>query len=328
VTQNRTRRVRAATLLAVAGLLVAACGGTKVNAGSSGGASSGASHKPCGAVRIADNPWVGYEADYAVVAYVLRTKLGCTVTGPNLTEQVSWQGFATGQIDVILENWGHADLAAKYITTQKVAVDLGSQGNKGIIGWYVPAWMSAKYPDITDWHNLNKYSSMFKTAESGSKGQLLDGDPSYVTNDKALVKTLNLNYTVVVGGSEATLIKSLQTATDQKKPLLFYFYEPQWALANLKVTRVLLPPYTVGCDTNAAKVACDYPPYALNKVASVAFVNSASPAVTVIKNFTWTNDDQNKVAEYIANEGMKDDAAAKKWVDANPAKVAAWLQGT
>jgi len=188
--------------------------------------------------------------------------------------------------------------------------------------------MSDQYPDITDWHNLNKYSGMFKTAESGSKGQLLDGDPSYVTNDKALVKNLNLNYTVVVGGSEATLIKSLQTATDQKKPLLFYFYEPQWALANLKVTRVNLPPYTPGCDANAATIACDYPPYHLNKVVRVAWANSGSPAVTVVKNFSWTNDDQNKVAEYIANESMSDDAAAKKWVDANPDKVNAWLQGT
>jgi len=106
VTKHRTRRTRAVVLLAVAGLLVAACGGTKVNAGSSGGASGG-SHKPCGNVNIAVNPWVGYEADYAVVSYVLKNKLGCTVKGSNITEQVSWQGFASGQIDVILENWGH-----------------------------------------------------------------------------------------------------------------------------------------------------------------------------------------------------------------------------
>ena len=326
MTKNRTRRVRAGVLLAVAGLLVAACGGTKVNAGSS--SSGGATHKPCGTVNIAVNPWVGYEADYAVVAYVLKTKLGCTVTGSNITEQVSWQGFASGQVDVILENWGHADLAKTYITTQHVAEDLGSQGNQGIIGWYVPAWMSTQYPDITDWHNLNKYSSMFKTAESGSKGQLLDGDPSYVTNDQALVTNLNLNYKVVVGGSEAALIQSFRSAEKNKTPLLAYFYEPQWALATLKVTRVNLPPYTPGCDSDAAKVACDYPPYALNKVARVAWVDSGSPAVTVVKNFKWTNDDQNQVAAYIAKDGMKDDEAAKKWVDANTDKVAAWLQGT
>ena len=38
---------------------------------------------------------------------------------------------------------------------------------------------------------------MFKTSESGGKGQLLDGDPSFVTNDEALVKNLKLNYKVV-----------------------------------------------------------------------------------------------------------------------------------
>ena len=70
--------------------------------------------------------------------------------------------------------------------------------------------MAEKYPDITDWKNLNKYADLFKTSESGGKGQLLDGDPSFVTNDEALVKNLNLNYKVVVGGSEAALIQAFR----------------------------------------------------------------------------------------------------------------------
>ena len=74
---------------------------------------------------------------------------------------------------------------------------------------------------------------MFKTSESGGKGQLLDGDPSYVTNDEALVKNLNLNYKVVVGGSEAALIQSFRNAEKNKKPLLAYFYEPQWFFAEM-----------------------------------------------------------------------------------------------
>ena len=330
MTKNRNTRGRVIALLVASALAVAACGGAKVGAANSGAPAvsggSGGSTKACGTVNIAVNPWVGYEADYAVVSYLLHAKLGCTVVAKTLTEQVSWQGFASGQVDAVLENWGHPELVKTYITEQKVAEDFGQTGNKGIIGWYVPKWMADQYPDITDSKNLNKYASLFKTAESGDKGQLLDGDPSYVTVDAALVKNLNLNYKVVVGGSEATLIKSLETATTQKKPLLFYFYEPQWALANLKVARVALPAYTDGCDADPKTVACDYPPYDLNKVVSVKFANSGSPAVNFIKNFSWTNDDQNQVAEYIANESMKDDAAAKKWVDANPDKWAAWLK--
>ena len=78
--------------------------------------------------------------------------------------------------------------------------------------------MAEKYPDITDWKNLNKYADMFKTSESGGKGQLLDGDPSYVTNDEALVKNLDLNYKVVVGGSEAALIAELPDRGEEQDP--------------------------------------------------------------------------------------------------------------
>ena len=119
----------------------------------------------------------------------------------NLDEQVSWQGFGTGEVDAVVENWGHEDLMKKYITSRRSPSDLGPTGNIGIIGWYVPPWMAKKYPDITDWNNLNKYADLFKTSESGGKGQLLDGDPAFVTNDAALVKNLDLNYKVVYAGA-------------------------------------------------------------------------------------------------------------------------------
>ena len=292
------------------------------------GACSGAGSGSKGTVNIAVNPWVGYESDAAVVAYLLDKELGYKVVKKDLKEEVSWQGFESGEVDVVLENWGHPELVKTYITDKKVALDAGQTGNKGIIGWYVPQWLADKYPDILDWNNLNKYADLFKTSESGDKGQLLDGDPSYVTNDEALVTNLKLNYKVVQGGSEAALIKSLQQATDQKTPLLFYFYEPQWILAKVKIAHVKLPPYTDGCDADPKKVACDYPPYDLNKVVSKKFADSGGKAYEFVKNFNWTNDDQNQVAEYIANQGMTDEAAAKKWVDANPDKVNAWLQGT
>jgi glycine betaine/proline transport system substrate-binding protein len=324
-----TGRGAGAVAVVMAGALaLSACGGAKVGASSSSGGSSGGGAKACGTVNLADNAWVGYEADLALVSYVMTNKLHCTVKVSHINEQVSWQGFGSGQIDAILENWGHDDLAAKYITQQKVAQDAGQTGLKGIIGWYVPPWMAQKYPDITDWKNLNKYASMFKTSESGSKGQLLDGDPSYVTNDAALVKNLHLNYKVVQGGSEAALITSFRSAQQNKKPLLAYFYEPQWFFNEVPLVKVNLPAYTTGCDSVAAKVACDYPPYNLNKIVATKFAKSGSPAYTVVKNFTLTNEQQNTVSKYIAVDKMSDDAAAAKFFAANPAVMTQWLQGT
>ncbi len=310
-------------LAALVGLALAGCSAAKV--GDTGPATSAAG-KACGTVNIAVNPWVGYEANAHVIGYVAKTKLGCSVTYKDVKEEVAWQGMDSGTIDTIVENWGHEDLAKKYIDQLKTVQDAGLTGNKGVIGWYVPPWLATKYPDITDYKNLNKYADMFKTSESGGQGQLLDGDPSYVTNDAALVKNLGLNFKVVYAGSEAALIQAFRQAEAQKKPLIGYFYEPQWFFSEVKLVHVTLPPYTPGCDADPAKVACDYPPYHLNKLVSTKFANSGSPAVNLIKNFTWTNDDQNEVAKWITVDKMSGDDAAKKWVDANPDKVSAWLK--
>src|SRR6476660_8580380 len=122
--------------LAVAAILLSAC---KASApGASGGAASVPAAGSAGTVNLAVNPWVGYEADAAVVSYILTNQLGYTVNKKNIVEQVSWQGFETGEVDAILENWGHDDLKAQYITADKTAQDAGATGNEGIIGWYIP----------------------------------------------------------------------------------------------------------------------------------------------------------------------------------------------
>ncbi|GAA1573960.1 MULTISPECIES: ABC transporter substrate-binding protein [Kribbella] len=314
------KRLRYAGVLTAVALAVAGCGGQKV-----GSDKPAAGAKECGSFNLTVSPWVGYAANAAVVSYVATKDLGCKVVEKNLAEQVAWQGFATGEVDVNLENWGHEDLKKKYIETDKVAVEAGSTGVKGVIGWYVPPWMAAKYPDITDWKNLNKYADLFKTSESGGKGQLLDGDPSYVTNDEALVKNLSLNYKVVQSGSETALIQAFRDAEKNKKPLLAYFYEPQWFFNEVKLVKINLPAYKPGCDAVPAKVACDYPPYDLDKIVSKKFADSGSPAYDLVKNFKWTNEDQNTVARMIAVDKLTPDQAAEKWVKDNQSKVNAWL---
>ncbi|MDX6263797.1 MAG: glycine betaine/proline transport system substrate-binding protein [Kribbellaceae bacterium] len=317
-----TKKLRTAGVLTALALALTACGGAKVGSDKPAAGSSG---KECGTFNLAVSPWVGYEADAAVVAYVATKQLGCKVVKKNLKEEISWQGFGTGEVDAVLENWGHEDLKKKYVTDQKVAVVVGPSGNKGVIGWYLPPWLASAHPELKDWKNLNKNAAMFKTSESGGKGQLLDGDPSFVTNDEALVKNLKLDYKVVYAGSETALIQAFRDAEKNKKPVIGYFYEPQWFFNELKLVKVDLPAYTAGCDAVPEKVACDYPAYDLDKIVSKKFADSGSPAYELVKKFNWTNDDQNVVAKYIAEDKLTPDAAAEKWVKDNQSKVDAWL---
>ncbi|MPQ98107.1 glycine/betaine ABC transporter substrate-binding protein [Modestobacter sp. I12A-02628] len=319
---GRRRVVRTGAVAAVLSLGLSGCGASTIEE-STDAPAAGAGD--CGTINLAVNPWVGYEADAAVVAEVATTQLGCTVEQKNLKEEVSWQGFATGEVDVILENWGHEDLKQQYIEEQQVAVEAGPTGPTGEIGWYVPPWMVEQYPDITDWTKLNGYADLFETSESGGKGQLLDGDPSFVTNDEALVANLGLDFQVVYAGSEAALITSFRQAQADRTPLIGYFYSPQWFLSEVPLVKVDLPPYTEGCDADPEKVACDYPTYALDKIVRADFAEENGPGYQLVKNFSWSNDDQNLVARYIAQDGMTPADAAKKWIAANQDKVDAWL---
>ncbi len=324
-THNLRRLVAGAAVLS---LSLAACttgGGAATGGASSPGPAGSAGGGEKMPINMAINPWVGYEANAAVVSYLLENELGYTVTKKDLKEDVSWQGFETGEVDVIIENWGHPDLEKEYIDEKKVAVNAGDTGNIGIIGWYVPGWLAEEHPDITDYKNLNKYAEQFKTSESGDQGQFLGSDPSFVQYDEALVENLDLNFKVIFSGGEAASIKAFQQAEAQKQWLIGYFYDPQWLHATMKLVRVNLPPYEAGCDADLEKVACDYPEYQLNKIVSKKFADNGGPAYELVKNFTWTNEDQNKVSDYITNGNMDAEAAAEKWVTENEAIWKAWM---
>jgi glycine betaine/proline transport system substrate-binding protein len=327
---QRNRAARLASVSAVAVLTLAACGsgGGSIEEETKANEDKAAASGDCGEVNMAVNPWVGYEADAYVFGAVAEQEYGCTMNYKDLKEDVSWQGFGTGEVDVVIEDWGHPDLEDKFFAEKGdgSAMEVGPIGNVGIIGWFVPPWLAKEHPDILDWNNLNKYAKDFATSESGGKGQFLGADPSYVQFDEAIVSNLGLDFKVVFSGSEAASITAFQKAEENKEFLIGYFYEPQWLFADIDLQRVKLPEYTDGCQDDPAKVACDYPETDLNKIASTSWMKEDGPAQKLLQNFSWTNDDQNLVAKYISEDGMSPEDAAAKWVSDNPDKVAAWTK--
>ncbi|MFR0357794.1 ABC transporter substrate-binding protein [Streptomyces sediminimaris] len=276
-------------------------------------------------VTLSVQSWVGAQADVAVAQYLLEHKLGYRVDTVQVDEVPAWDALSQGRVDAILEDWGHPDQEKRYVTDKKTIVHGGGLGVTGHIGWFVPTYLVKQHPDITDWRNLNKYASLFRTPESGGKGQLMDGSPSYVTNDKALVKNLKLNFHVVFAGSEAAQITQIKQFAKRKKPFLTYWYTPQWLFKKVPMTEVKLPAYKEGCDADPAKVACAYPHTRLQKYLNAGFADHGGKAAAFLKKFKWSTDDQNEVSLMIADKKMTPEQAAKKWVDSHPSTWKAWL---
>ncbi|MEU0334828.1 ABC transporter substrate-binding protein [Streptomyces sp. NPDC006193] len=276
-------------------------------------------------VTLSVPSWVGAQANVAVAEYLLEHKLGYRVDTVQIDEVPAWDALSQGRVDALLEDWGHPEQEERYVRDKGTITRGGDLGVTGHIGWFVPTYLVKQHPDITDWRNLNKYAALFRTPESGGKGQLMDGSPAYVTHDKALVKNLKLDFKVVFAGSEAAQITQIKQFAKEKKPFLSYWYSPQWLFRRVPMTEVKLPPYKKGCDADAAKVACAYPRTPLQKYLNAGFARSGGRAAAFLKRFRWTTEDQNEVSLMIAEQKLDPREAAKRWVDSHPAVWKKWL---
>ena len=321
-------------MLAAAGLMVAACGGgvnsTESSAAPAAPASEAASAAAseaapaaaeCGDWGVAMHAWVGYTASAQVLTNVAES-LGCNITQTTLDEAgVTYDAMEAGSVDVIVEDWGGGRWQ-EWVDRGAIK-EVGSNGNVGLIGMFVPKWMADEYPDITDGANLNKYADLFKNSESGDKGAWYEGPPGYTTIGEKLISANDLNYKIISTGSEAALIELFSAADKNKTPALGYFYEPQNFLAKVPLARVNFPAND-WTDAEKASGLTDYPQTQLQKLATTKLMESGSPFASLLTNFSWTNEDQNMVALDIEN-GATPEEAAQKWIDANKDKVDAWL---
>jgi glycine betaine/proline transport system substrate-binding protein len=279
-------------------------------------------------VTLVENSWTGSTADVYLAKWVLQTQLGTNVKIIQLDENLVWSAMAQGRVDGLLESWGHEDLYETYITKQHTVVDGGPLGAVGHIGWFVPAYVIQEHPALASWEGLKTNFALFQTPESGAQGQLLDGSPSYVTNDGPLIKNLGLSFKVIYAGSEAAEIAQVRQAYAQHKPLLFYFYTPQWLNSQLNLQEVKLPPYTAECGAlKQEQINCAYPTYNLYKAFSARFAATNSEAYQVLRNMRLTNHDQDEISSLIADKHLSPDDAAATWAKAKPSIWSTWLPG-
>ena len=175
-----------------------------------------------------EQAWAGSTANTYIAKAVLEDELGCQVEITKIAEIPVFQAMADGKVDAVLEDWQHVDEYKQYIEEAGTVVDGGPLGVEGHIGWFIPKYLMDEHPEFETWEGLKGKEDLFKTAESGDQGMFLGGDPSYVQKDKELIKALGLNLKHVTAGAEPAQVARWSQLYKQKKPVLFYWYTPQY----------------------------------------------------------------------------------------------------
>jgi glycine betaine/proline transport system substrate-binding protein len=327
---KRSRWSLALALGLLVALFAAACGTSKDESSSDNATASNG--KKCGTVTLNEQAWAGSTANTYIAKAVLEGKLGCKVEITKIAEIPVYQAMSDGKTDAVLEDWQHTDEYAKYIDKAGTVVMGGPLGVEGHIGWFIPTYLMDQHPEFKTWEGLKGKEDLFKTAESGSQGMFLGGDPSYVQKDKELIQALGLNFKFVTAGAEPAQVARWSQLYKQKKPVLFYWYTPQYLNQEFDLSEVKLPARFKDCKDDAkeggdpAQYKCAYDVTIINKLFSKKFATSGSPAYPVLKKMKLTNDDQEQVAKAIAGDKEDPDKAGQDWVDANADKVNSWLQ--
>ena len=333
-TMGHRRRYGALAATLALALGVAACGEEKEEpAAPSGGSASeeSAPAKDCGKVTINENAWAGSTANVYIAKAVLEDNLGCEVDITKIAEIPVFQAMADGKVDAVLEDWQHVDEYKKFIEEAGTVVDGGPLGVEGHIGWFIPQYLMDEHPEFETWEGLKGQEQLFKTPESGDQGMFLGGDPSYVQKDKELIEALDLDFKHVTAGAEPAQVARWTQLYKQKKPVIFYWYTPQYLNQEYELAEVELPERFEGCKDDAKaggdveQYKCAYDVTIINKLFSKEFAESGSPAYDVLSKMKLTNEDQEAVAKAIAGDKKDPEAAAKEWVDANEDKVQEWL---
>jgi glycine betaine/proline transport system substrate-binding protein len=324
----------AVAMALVVALFAAACGEEKDDDEGSSADSGAAAGKDCGKVVLNEQAWAGSTANTYIAKAVLEDKLGCDVEITKITEIPVFQAMADGNVDAVLEDWQHVDEYKKYIDGAGTVVQGGPLGVEGHIGWFIPKYLMDENPEFKSWEGLKGKEDLFKTPESGDQGMFLGGDPSYVQKDKELIEALDLNFKHVTAGAEPAQVARWSQLYKQEKPVIFYWYTPQYLNQEYDLAEVQLPPRTDAnqdCQDDAKaggdpeQYKCEYDVTIINKLFSKKFAESGSPAYDVLSKFELTNEDQEQVAKAIAGDKVDPEKAGQDWVDENQDKVDAWL---
>ncbi|MEM8652157.1 MAG: ABC transporter substrate-binding protein [Pseudomonadota bacterium] len=283
-----------------------------------------------GVLKSAVNDWTGGAVMCEIVHQIAERELGYKVkritmpSGPGRDEAIR-----SGDLDYGCELW------PSYSTTiQKYVKEYGGDGSMlkiadaGVIGvssYYVPRYLvegeGAKAPDLKSWKDMNKYSELFKTLETGDKGRIL-GCPvaAWQCEDTKRMELLGLNYAPVELGSETAHWAEMKGAYDRKEPFIAYAWEPHWIHASLDLVKIELPAHS-----DEKWPATGWAEDVTFNYANPKFVEENPKMLKLLQNFRLTNAEQAPMILAIDVDGKDMEEVVDQWLKDNESTWKGWI---
>ncbi|WP_301098427.1 glycine betaine ABC transporter substrate-binding protein [Otariodibacter sp.] len=174
------------------------------------------------------------------------------------TQEVSGAGIALenaliqNDIQIIGEVWaGRSDVMQKAITDGQVKVIGDTLKGGATQGWYIPRYVQEQYPQLKHARDLAKFSSLFTDPNDPLHARFLNcptGWTCEVFNSHLLHNFgLDQQFNNVQPGTGAALDSEISSYYEQKKPILFYYWQPAGLMAKYDFVPLEFPEHDATC---------------------------------------------------------------------------------
>ncbi len=267
----------------------------------------------CDKIVFSDVGWTDITATTAATTLVLEA-LGYQTETKVLSVPVTYEGLASGDIDVFLGNWMptmESNIApyreAKTVDTVRVNLE------------------GAKYTLATNAKGAEVGIADFKDIAPHAKD--LDGkiygieagnDGNKVILDMIGKDAFGLKDVELVESSEQGMLAEVQRADKDGKPIVFLGWEPHPMNANFKMTYLSGGDEFFGPNYGGATVSTN---------TRAGYVAECPNTGKLLQNLVFTLPMENEIMGAILNDGTDPRDAAKAWLAAHPDVVTPWLEG-
>jgi glycine betaine/proline transport system substrate-binding protein len=267
----------------------------------------------CEKVNFADVGWTDITATTAVTSEILRG-LGYTTKTQLLSVPVAYSSMANGDIDVFLGNWMptmEADIK-KYRdagTVETVRANLTGAKYTLAVPKYVYDAGVKSFADLAKFSD--KLNGRIYGIEPGNDGNRLI--QSMIDTNAFDLKKFNL-----VESSEAGMMSQVERSVRRNKWIAFLGWAPHPMNSKFEMEYLSGGDDYFGPNYGGASVYTNV---------RQGYVQQCPNVGKLLTNLEFSLEMENQVMDAILNQDKKPAAAAKTWLQANPAALDKWLGG-
>jgi glycine betaine/proline transport system substrate-binding protein len=259
-------------------------------------------------LKIAVTNWADVLAVANVAKYVLENDLKQPVKFVQADIGIQYQGVARGDLDIMVGGWLPVTHATYYARYKNDMDDVGIIYTGGKNGWAVPAYVPES--ELSSISDLNKPE--IKSKLNGTIQGIEPGGGLMQASEKT-IKAYNLDGYNLQASSEAGMLAGVSRAYQSNQWVVATVWSPHWLFQKWKMRYLKDPKGTLGGEEQ------------IHAFASKQFASKFPRADVFFKHFKLTLADVEAI-EFAGYSNNDYASAAKKFVDAHPEKLKAWLQ--